>query len=576
MRKAILFTLVLVACLLPTSAALAVDFRITNYEMTVDIQSDGSALVSETLDYAFDASYSGILSSFDVGDLHGGITDLSLSVDGDQQLSEVDVMMKQPFTYTLRQEGNMLNVRAYAPGHSGARTFRYTYRMNGLCQRYQDAARLNYKLIGTANEVALENATIVITLPGDVIDAWAHGAMSAADIHRDGNVLTIGPKNVNPKQFAEADILFDEASLSDVQPQSQPIIESTRALEASLASSEKNRRTLTQLLAGLLLALPLGCMALVRRIGNETGFKRRLQDNSDPDALKGVRAVTAQWIHASKVDTDGLTGTILELVAAGAVTMDRPESGFDEIHFVRADRDVPGLTEAQNHVLKWLFWNDRPITSDSLYADGDLDKIRAHKRNMEQLAALAKAEAQDMGYMSGRESKIGALVGLCLLAMAAAVGAFFVAPWWAGMVALVPVFGTIALSFKLRRLSDDGERVYEALSGLAGQGMPDAPPQDVPRIAALCAALGCLTPFFEQVQQSEAWRDGAEFYPYWFYDGWTHDVDHTRNQMHQSWKANSAALLAASTSSDGGGDSGGSSSGGSSGGGGGGGGHGAW
>ena len=198
MRK-FMVLLVMVLMLLPPYA-LAADYTIAAYSMDVAIEDDGSARVAERLTYEFDGSYNGILSSIDVGDVEA-LEGLKLYVDGGTLLRQVDQMQMEPFTYTAQREGDLLNIRAYAPGDGGARFFEYEYTLRGLAQRYQDAARLNYKLIGIANAVTLRDATITVTFPNAPTDYFVHGAMDETHLSLEGSVLTAGPRDVYPGEY---------------------------------------------------------------------------------------------------------------------------------------------------------------------------------------------------------------------------------------------------------------------------------------------------------------------------------------------------------------------------------------
>ncbi len=601
MKRILLLTMLL--CLLPTLAQ-AAEYEITAYEMTVDVQRDGSASIRETLTYDFDGSYNGILSAFDVSDVDG-LDDLELTVDDGAVLTRVDSMQRQPFTYTLKSAGDFLNVQAYAPGNGGMRVFRYTYRLRGLCQRYRDAARLNYKLIGILNQRTLKNATIRITLPGEVYDAWAHGAMRNRDVHRidsprvqspastpfgrsfEGDspleatspsvTLVYGPVSVPRGRYVEADILFDAASLPNAPIIAQDVIPSARSLEAALSeqqqAEDRKQASILGVLCTLVMAFGAGAALLLRNIGAAIGYRKTIPARGDPQVLMGVHAAVAQWIYEKKVDEHALTGTLMELVAAGALQMNKPEGQSDEPSFVIKDRFVEGLSPAQRHVMGWLFDGPEPITSSRLDAGTDVERARFNADRLEKLEALVRDEAQQKGYLSGASSAYQKLLIIFGVGVLLCIG-LFCSPWkWLGAPAVLITLLPIAQAARLRRFSDEGERVYAALADLAQRpGAQDVNPKDALWLLPLSAALGQLEPFFERMEA--LWQPDFEPYPYWMYTDWHHDMRHIQLGMGNSFTHNRELISSQSSSSDGGGGS--FDNGGSSGGGGGGGGHGAW
>jgi hypothetical protein len=137
--------------------------------------------VVENLTYEFDGGYNGILSSFDVGDVEG-MDDLKLYVDGGMLMRQVDALGGEPFTYTLVREGRFVNVKAYAPGDGGQRTFGTSTSSAASPSATGTPRGSTTKLIGISNQATLGRATIRVTFPGAPTHWYAHGAMGAEDL----------------------------------------------------------------------------------------------------------------------------------------------------------------------------------------------------------------------------------------------------------------------------------------------------------------------------------------------------------------------------------------------------------
>lgn len=564
MRKFLMILLLIGLCLAPF-AALAVDYAIDSYEMTVDIKNDGSAIITETLLYSFEGEYNGILSTFDVADVEA-LVDLALYVDGDTKLRQVDELGNEPFTYTVTQVGGMLKVQAYAPGNGGSRTFRYEYQLLKLCQRYQDAGRLHYKLIGTGNQVTLNNALINISLPSQGYDAWAHGAAFNDNIRMEGKTVIVGPVNVASGQYVEVDILFNAASLYNASVISHDIMDETYALEEELAKAYEARMHRLEVTRYILIALlPVFIIAglfMLRGGGLRIGFKKKnLKADLNLEKLKGITAAVAQYIEASTVDSYGLSGTLLELVLAGGVDMNKPKPKSKQMRFTVKNRDVPGLTEDQQYVLDWLFKTDTPLLASSLDAKGDVRRAQEVQAHFTKLTGLARGEAKAEGYLSEKGNFVLRwALPVIGLGVALVIGLAFMQVGWAAVLA---AFWALALTIgmiKLRPLSDKGEEIAAALLGLKGQidGGKEQFAGDMAWLLPISAALGYLEPFFKLMDRS--WDEGA----HWMFQGWQFDICCMQHRMIQVQESNGHMLQ--SSSGDGA----------SSGGGGGGGGHGAW
>lgn len=565
MKKLPCALLILLCCCVPFTA-LAVSYTIDRYQMTVEIQNDGSADITETLLYDFDGEYNGILSAIDIRDVDG-LEGLSLYVDDDILLKQVDEMDYEPFTYTLDIDDGMVEIQAYAPGNDDERVFRYEYRLSGLCQRYLDAAHLNYKLIGTANQVALRDATIRIALPGEVYNVWAHGAAGDKDLHWDDDALIVGPIDVPSGQFVETNILFDEASLSSAPVIPTHIIEDTREMEADLKREYASRmRTLELFRIGLiaLLGAYIVIGAFVLRSGGRTvGYnKKNPEPNPDIAVLKPVHAAVAQFIQSGRVDVDGLTGTLLELVQANAVQMHKPQTEEEGVYFELRTGDLPALADHQRYALEWLFAESDILTFDRLDAQGDAKRAQAIDKHLQYYGKLATEEAGARGYLSGKSRFLSHRISLLVLVgIALSVGLFALSVWWAGAVAALATLVVIVFPARLRPLSDTGEQINAALLAVSQHQLAGQLTADTAWLLPLIAAIGELEPYFEQ------YDDPWPLVEPWMYVGWYHDVHHTQNRLHSVQKQNRRLLESSSSS-------GGSSS--SSGGGGGGGGHGAW
>ena len=422
MRK-IAAVVLLVLMVFPVGA-LADGFSIPAYSMDVAIREDGSAQVTENLTYDFDGSYNGILSSFDVGDVEG-MEDLKLYVDGGTLMRQVDVLGGEPFTYTAVREGDLVNIKAYAPGNGGQRIFRYEYVFRGLAQRYRDAARLNYKLIGLNNQATLEGAILRVTFP-DAPEHWfAHGAMGAEDLSVGAHgVLTAGPKDVQPGEYVEIDALFPADSMSLAPLIDEPVVQSTLDTEAKLAEEKvaaeaaaaETRSRMRYGVIGLLAAFFIGAALMLRQKLARFGVKKDIGPSDDMEALAGLDAAVAELLGRGKVSESGFSATLLELVQKGALSMAaevHPLTGEKETKFTVVNRRAD-LTQQQTVLFDWLFQGREFLWIEDLNAGKDAKLAQSFASGYSGWQRAVSHQAVDEGLYFGNSVKMGC--GVAMLA----------------------------------------------------------------------------------------------------------------------------------------------------------------
>ncbi len=581
MRK--ILAVLLLALLALSPGALAADYTISAYSMDVSIEADGSGRIAERLTYVFDGSYNGILSTLDVSDVEGW-GDFSLYVDGDTLLTRVDSMDMVPNTYTLTEDGGMLEVKAYAPGSGGRREFRYEYTLRGLAQRYRDAARLNYRLIGLNNAVTLQNATLSVAFPEAPEHWFVHGAMDEGDLALAGSVLTAGPRDVAPGQYAEIDALFPASALYAAPLIDRDITDEALETEARLAEeraeAEEAQARMEHAarygLMGAFAAIFIGMALLFRSFFARFGFRRAVQPSEDTGALDGLDAAVAGLLVRNTADESAFSATLLELTQMGVLSMAgeaHPVSGEKGTKFTVLRRDAP-MSGQQQALFSWLFGRRDFLWIEDLDAGESESAARDFASEYAAWQKAVQRQAIDQGLYQGNGGKKALGVTLtAVLGIIVSVAAFALEMAWQGAAGLFLTAVLCAGFASLRPLTDRGEEKVAAVRGFCekyGEKLTELPADALKNLPIL-VALGYVEPLTQYLER----RAGEPDYgyggmlPVWWYAGWYYDMGRTRHAFRDVRRHN-ASVVAKSSSSSGGGFSG------SSGGGGGGGGHGAW
>jgi uncharacterized membrane protein len=130
-------------------------YYITRYDITADIQRDGSAIVEERLTYDFDGSFNGILLDVDYAET-AGISDAEVYVIRDGQPVRVDLNIGNrlddsgfPGTYNYEEQGQLARFKIFEKSHNESKTFAVRYKLQNVVTSYSDVSTFNRKLIGT-------------------------------------------------------------------------------------------------------------------------------------------------------------------------------------------------------------------------------------------------------------------------------------------------------------------------------------------------------------------------------------------------------------------------------------------
>lgn len=225
MKKRLALSLIAAIILTLPFAALKSDvsaadrsYYVSGYNITVNVNPDGSADFQEELTYSFSGSFNGILRDVDFS-LSGGIEDPKVYVESDGNLTEFTQNQTdspdyqgEPGTYNLSREGSIAKFKVFEPSQDEEKTFVIKYRMKDAVAVYNDTAEFNRKLVGQEWQVGLENVHAVITLPegaaAEELKVFAHGPLTGESKIVDGRTLDFAIPRLSPGETMETLVLF--------------------------------------------------------------------------------------------------------------------------------------------------------------------------------------------------------------------------------------------------------------------------------------------------------------------------------------------------------------------------------
>lgn len=575
MKKSI-GALLLLLLVLP-AMALGASFEIVEYAMDITVGTDGAGQYAETLVYAFDEPYNGILATI----RHDSVlelSDLRLYADDGVELARVDALDGVPYTYTAEREGDTTSIRVYAPGVEGERTFRITYRIGGLALRYRDTARINQLLLSSNADYG--RASFHITLPGQEdaqVRTFVHGGVIPAEgitLHQ--GILSLGPAAIAPGDAVELHMLFPAEWLPDAQTIDADMLESALEIEAQIeaeaekeaARQERLARIFTYASMGALAVYAVVCLCVLLSMRRKYGFRHPVQPVTDESLLSGMTAAEAEVLRTGSVTSNALSATLLELVDKGALTMRAEEEDTCFAYAYRPD----GLAPHQAMLLDWLFADRDELCVSQLDAEDDYQAATAFTNQYNAWKSRVQQDVRGRGWVFAND---GARWGALLTALFAGliIAAFLLRfGLWPLAILAVALAVLLALVFgRIRRLTDAGEARVGAMEGFLAnyQDRLADDPQAILGHTPLLMALGYLQPLADWIDRHPpAGRDDvfADTMPYWAYAGWHHNMlrmdRHIREaQSHNAGTQNAGEGGGGSSGSTGGfsGGSGGSS-----------------
>ena len=512
MLRKLLPLILSILLLLYSVPALAADYSISQYSMDISVRKDGSADVTETLLYEFDGEYNGILSLFDT-DGTGMPEDFRMTIDG-ELLSPVSEMKYEQNTYTFIPDGNLIEVRSYSPGSDDTRLVTYEYRMPALALRYEDTGMILRSFIGENNSVSLQNAVVRVSFEeeGDFL-AFVHGGMSEEDVTIGETFVQFGPKTVSSGSSVEMRILFPAALIADAPLHEGMMLDAALDEEARIAEEAEQRSRLIEKAKYIFsiaysLFFFLAWLVMVRLYG----LKHSGRNDAEPARLTAWPAAFASAALNDEPDTDALSGTLVELMQMGRVSMTTEE---DDLRFTLTDNAPDGLWPHQLSLIKWLFRDSNFFLLSTLNAGSDYERAQAFEQGYTACCAQVTQDMRDH-HLKYRNDGLRITTN-SLIVLLGTLGAGFI--MLAGETNILLgcaiaglLFFLLYLMSRIRTLTDEGERLRRDAEALVNAPAGSKQPLS---LLPFCTALGMTEPLIETVPSQSSAEAPSFLAPGW-------------------------------------------------------------
>ena len=335
MRRLLRLLVVAALLILPATPALAKSYHIAAADVTIEVQPDGSLVITERLTYDFDGFFS------------GAYRDVPLFADETFELISVSdetttygpggcawLGCSSPAgTYGLDEQAGLARIVWHHSSQDDMRTFEIAYRMTGVVTVYDDVADLLFQIWGDQWEVRADRVTAEVILPpgaseGEVL-VWGHpyGIDGVTSLGDDQVSPDLEARDVPPNSFVEIRVVFPPALLESsdgvtiVAGPGQDIILGEEDAWAEQANDAREAAR-NGLIGGALAFVGLvgGAGGLVYlRYGREprTGYDREYEQFPPSDLSP---AEVGALVSQGGVTEKQFTATLFDLIRQGVVS----------------------------------------------------------------------------------------------------------------------------------------------------------------------------------------------------------------------------------------------------------------
>ena len=456
------------------TAYAAKSYSADRFDVNIQVQPDGSALVTETVAFRFEGgpftfAFRGLPTRYT-----DGISDIQVR-EGDRVYTQGGKTAGQ---YTLDSKNNSIETRWYfEPTSDAVRTFTLSYRVAGVVREEGGQAALRWGALPPDHDYAISSSRVTVTLPPKANVERAQVLTGTADLQTGDQTVTLTARDIPRNHELVVGVWAPLAAFTNVPPAWQ-VTQARRAME------DQARLPWGAAAAGALGLLGLGGLfAAWRRVPALPPVSRDIPMYSLPDQLPPALAATL----AKDSNGAGL-GTLLDLAKRGVVQIREREGqgvwGKKSIFEFVVRQPNAALAPFEQVILNEAFAKSKQT---GVVALEDLGKGLQSGRS--RISEALKAELRQRGLMDPARERIrnqfyiwgGVLLFLALLVGVPAVILFRVAGVLPMIVLFLIAIATFILGAMVSVRTAEGERIAAAwaafqdfLKRIADGRAPDA------------------------------------------------------------------------------------------------------
>ena len=322
------------------SPAAAKSFNLTNADVEIVVEPDGSVSVVEHITYDFDGLFTGAWRDIP---LRSGeeVVDVEVVAEGVAFRAGAPTGLGSqgdPGTFGVEKRGGIVRIVWHYEAFNEARTFTIRYRILGLAVAYDDVVDVNLKVWGDQWDQPLGHLLATLELPGDQVAGdvlvWGHprSVGGSTSLGADGVSPSLTAEGIPSGQWVELRVVFPR---SDLQSTDGATVVAGNGLDEILGYEEAqdnqaatDRTLLIFLVAtlALLAFLPATVAVLIiySRHGREPLVAYDREYEQEPPS-EHPPAVVGGLLRQGPVGTEDFVATMFDLIRRGALSA-RPVS----------------------------------------------------------------------------------------------------------------------------------------------------------------------------------------------------------------------------------------------------------
>jgi uncharacterized membrane protein YgcG len=444
--------------------------RITAYDVDIRIESTGSLLITEVIDY-----------DFATNSRHGIFREIPVRLDYDSRYERIyplDVISVEgspgtPDQYTRETAGTKERLKIGDPDETitGAHRYTITYRIDGALNGFDSHDELYWNAIGTEWPVPIEQATVRVTTPSDITDVACFGGeggsrLECAEAARAGRTASFSDRRLRAGDGVTVVVGFAKGAVPPPVPVLDERWSITRAFSATPATVGMS---LLLLVAGV-----FGVTRLAWRTGRDRAYAGSPVDVAyatsgqeepvrpslgpfgrvetpvefvPPDGFRPGQVGTLVDEAANTLD---VSATIVDLAVRGYLRIDEiPKKGW----FGKPDWTLTRLKEGDG-LLRY-----EELLLDGLFEDGDevtLSSLRTKfVSRLKKVQDALYDDAVSAGWFAGRPDKVRLkwyVIGGIAVVLALAVFVVLMAVTHAALVGVPLVIVALLLLLSAKRM----------------------------------------------------------------------------------------------------------------------------
>lgn len=379
------------SAVVPSLAASDDEYKVAAYDVTVVINSDGSADIREKIDFTFYDGFNNIMipiaknegEEIEVDHVYmqrkGNLIECKRLLAG-QWDAEVFTG-----TYSVIDEADHVKLKIYGSFYRSFGSVTIYYKVKNAVRRYRDVAEYRRTHIPKLWETRISSINIAVRLPEPVrtneVDYWLHGVFVGAKELNNNRIVNFSIPDTVPGEYVETRIIFPQklvpdCPVTDNSPNRRRIIAEEMEYQASdkkellearenaarkagqKAFYERMRQRIRTGLGVLSLLLTLAAVYYILFMQKKLLYHKK---KPLPDVFWNIDrldpAEVRMLIANGRTGARAMLGKLMELVARRIVSLGTRRSLDNKIRFtfvLPAKPDSTALSQAESYFVDWL------------------------------------------------------------------------------------------------------------------------------------------------------------------------------------------------------------------------------